>query len=62
MTYNFNCLVKTEGPIQVTGSHMHCKSVKILKTTASARYRRYSRPPIGGDIWLSNYIITDDLE
>jgi len=41
---------------------MHCKSVKILKTTASARYRRYSRPPIGGDIWLSNYIITDDLE
>jgi len=27
---NFNCLIKTEGRLKVTGSHVQCKSGKLV--------------------------------
>jgi len=28
---NFNCVIKTEGLLKVTGSHVHCKCGNVLK-------------------------------
>jgi len=32
LTFNFNCLIDTEGFLKVTGSHVRCKRDNMLET------------------------------